>query len=77
MRIYQSLKIALKIIEVDGGWIIGFRHDSGIAGNVAHNVVHSDDYVFVVYPTKEQAKQAAETIMQLRQIPLLRRLEIL
>ena len=75
MRFYQSLRIPLKIIEVDGGYIIGFKHTS-VAGTVAHNAIHNDNYVFVVYPSKEQAKAAAEHIMALRKIPLINRIVV-
>lgn len=72
---YQSLKHPLKIIAVDGGFIIGLKYTS-VAGTVAHNCVHNDSYVFVVYPTKDEAQAAAEKIMELRKIPLRKRLEV-
>lgn len=74
-RFYQSLKGPLKIYEVNNGWIIGIKYVS-VAGATIHNCVHNDDYMFVVYPSLEAAKEAAKTIMELRQIPLARRIVV-
>lgn len=76
MRFYQSLKGPLKIYSVEGGYVIGIKHDSNFGGTVAHNCVHNDSYVFVLYSSLELAKAAAEKIMELRKIPIRQRIEV-
>lgn len=56
-------------------WVIGIKHKS-LGGTVVHNCVHTDDYVYVTYPTAEAARKAAETIMELRKVPLVNRIEV-
>jgi hypothetical protein len=75
MRFYISLKTQLKILPVEGGYVIGVKHLS-VGGTAIHNCVHNDGYVFVVYPTIESAREAAKHIMELRKIPLRNRLEV-
>lgn len=74
MRFYQSLK-TLKIHKVGEVYVIGIKHTS-LGGTVIHNCVHNDDYVFVVYPSLERAKEAAKALMELRKIPLMTRIEV-
>lgn len=76
MRAYQVIKNPLKIYQVEGGWIIGVKYES-MAGTAYHNCVHTDDGKFVVYNSLEAAKEAAKTITELRNIPLLRRIEVI
>lgn len=76
MRFYQSLRGPLKIYQVEGGYVIGIKHDSNFGGTVAHNCVHNDAYMFVLYSSMEQAKEAAERIMELRKIPIRQRIEV-
>ena len=76
MRFYQSIKNKLSILSIEGGgYVIGIKYLS-VGGAATHNFVHNDSYVFVVYPTLESAKVAAQHIMDLRKIPLKERLEV-
>lgn len=70
-RFYQKVRVKLSILKVDGGYIIGYKHLG-----TSHNFVHRDDFVFVIYPSLERAKEAAKAISSLRSIPLRHKLKV-
>jgi hypothetical protein len=73
--VYAQLSKKLSILQVDGGYVIGFRSDT--LDKVAHNAIHNEDYTWVIYPTKKAAIEAASKINELRAIKYMQYVKVL